>query len=108
LDELGRTYGNGSVRLTTRQSIQYHGVLKSDARRLIRAMNAKLVSTLAACGDVMRNVMCCPAILDDPARRSVQQTSEEIALRLAPQSGAYHDVWLDGEKLPHDHPLMTA
>jgi sulfite reductase (ferredoxin) len=98
LDELAREYGNGSIRLTTRQSIQYHGVLKGDVRPLIRAMNARLVSTLAACGDVMRNVMCCPALLNDPVRSEVQRTAMEIAHTLAPRSGAYHEVWLDGRE----------
>ncbi len=107
LDDLARNYGNGAIRLTTRQSIQYHGILKGDARDLIRTMNAQLLSTLAACGDNMRNVMCCPAILGDPARAAIQRTAEEIAISLAPQSGAYHDVWLDGEKLPQDHPWMS-
>ncbi len=106
LDALAKEYGQERMRLTTRQSIQYHGVIKGDIKKLIRGMNERLVSTLAACGDVMRNVMCCPIINDDPARAAIQKTSERIALELAPKSGAYHDIWLNGEKLDHDDPLL--
>jgi len=106
IDQLARDYGTEKLRLTTRQSVQYHWVVKGDIRQLIRGLNEKLVSTLAACGDVMRNVMCCPAIADDPARQRLQEIAEQIAMTLAPQTSAYHDIWLDGEKLDHDSPLI--
>lgn len=63
LDDIAQRYGNGSVRLTTRQSVQLHGVLKGDLRATIASINASLLSTLAACGDVNRNVMACSAPL---------------------------------------------
>ncbi len=107
LDDLSRRLAHGSIRLTTRQSIQYHGVVLGDARNLIRGMNEALISTLAACGDVMRNVMCCPAIDTDPARRTVQRHAEEIALALAPKTTAYHDIWLNGEKLKPGDPMLS-
>jgi sulfite reductase (ferredoxin) len=106
LDGLSRRVAHGSIRLTTRQSIQYHGVVIGDARTLIRGMNDVLISTLAACGDVMRNVMCCPAIDAYPARRTVQRHADEIALALAPRTTAYHEVWLNGEKLKADDPIF--
>jgi len=107
IDQLGLTIGQGSLRLTTRQSIQFHGVLKGDVRPLIRALNDTLVSTLAACGDVMRNVMCCPLIDGDPARRAVQQAALDIALALAPRTTSYHDIWLSGEKLKPHEPMHS-
>lgn len=107
MDHLARDYGDGKLRLTTRQSIQYHWVVKGDIKQLIRGLNDKLVSTLAACGDVMRNVMCCPTISGDPARQKLQEISERIAFSLAPQTTAYHDIWLDGEKLDSNDPLLN-
>ena len=62
-DHLARTIGNGSLRITTRQEFQLHGVLKEDLKSTIRRINESLLSTLAACGDVERNVLCCPAPL---------------------------------------------
>lgn len=108
LDALSRQVGGGSIRLTTRQSIQFHGVVLGDARTLIRGMNEALISTLAACGDVMRNVMCCPAIDRDPARLRVQRDAERIAMELAPRTTAYHDIWLDGERIKAGDPLLQS
>src|SRR5256886_10507258 len=69
LDELAGRYGNGTLRVTTRQDNQFHGVVKGDLKATIRELNDALVTTLGACGDVQRNVMCCPA-------RSEEHTSE--------------------------------
>ena len=66
--ELARTLGNGTLRITTRQEFQLHGVLKSDLPAAIRQINETLLSTLAACGDVERNVLCCPAPVHDALR----------------------------------------
>jgi sulfite reductase (ferredoxin) len=97
-DDLACRYGNGTVRFTTRQGIQLHGVLKGDLRPAIRSINESLLSTLAACGDVNRNVMACPAPLASRARSIVNDLAHQLALHLAPQSRAYHEIWLDGEK----------
>lgn len=97
LDELADTYANGTLRITTRQSIQYHGVLKSNLKSTIAAINATLLSTLAACGDVQRNVMASPAPFADEIHRSVQDVARGLARELAPATGAYHEIWLDGE-----------
>ncbi len=98
LADIAQRYGNGSVRLTTRQSVQLHGVLKGDLRATIASINASLLSTLAACGDVNRNVMACAAPL--PGRPHVQITAlaRTLALALAPRTKAYHEIWIDGEK----------
>ncbi|MGH7707700.1 MAG: NADPH-dependent assimilatory sulfite reductase hemoprotein subunit [Vulcanimicrobiaceae bacterium] len=103
-DDLAQRFGNGTVRLTTRQGIQLHGVLKGELRNTIHAINDALLSTLAACGDVNRNVMGCPAPLRDREHAGVSATAEAIANRLAPRSHAYHELWLDGERLPAEAP----
>jgi sulfite reductase (ferredoxin) len=107
LDALARLHGQGSLRLTTRQGLQYHGVLKGDLRTIIRSMNRALVTTLSACGDVARNVMCCPAVTGDPGRRAVHRAAQEIAAALVPRTRAYHEIWLDGERLRPDDPLLA-
>ncbi|HTX59464.1 MAG TPA: NADPH-dependent assimilatory sulfite reductase hemoprotein subunit [Verrucomicrobiae bacterium] len=97
-DELATRYGNGTLRLTTRQGIQLHGVLKGELRATIRAIDAALLTTLAACGDVNRNVMACPAPPATPLQASVAAAAHELAAHLTPRTRAYHELWLDGEK----------
>ncbi len=98
-DELADAYGNGTLRITTRQGFQLHGVLKGDLRPTLRRINDALLSTLAACGDVNRNVMACPAPVSSSAQVQVEDIARRIALHLAPRSPAYHEVWLDGEQI---------
>ena len=102
LDDIAGEYGNGTLRLTTRQGIQFHGILKGNLSQAIQGMNAALISTLGACGDVNRNVIACPAPLNDQPRREGQRLADAIAAHLAPRSKAYHDVWLNGERLSPD------
>lgn len=97
LDELADKYANGTLRITTRQSIQYHGVLKDNLKSTIAEINRTLLSTLAACGDVQRNVMASPAPFADEIHASVQDVAKRLAKELAPATGAYHEIWLDGE-----------
>lgn len=96
-DELASRYGSGSVRITTRQGIQLHGILKGDLHATIHEINETLLSTQSACGDVNRNVMACPAPEDDAAHEQVQAIAHQIAMHLAPRSRAYHELWIDGE-----------
>ncbi len=98
-DELADRFGNGTLRLTTRQSIQLHGILKGDLHSTIQSINTCLLSTLSACGDVNRNVMACPAPTANRAQAQVQDIAHQIAMRLAPRSKAYHEIWVDGEKV---------
>ncbi|MEK6676287.1 MAG: NADPH-dependent assimilatory sulfite reductase hemoprotein subunit [Planctomycetota bacterium] len=98
LDELADRYANHSLRVTTRQGIQYHGVLKKGLKKTIAGINQSLLTTLAACGDVERNVMGCPAPLGDSAHTTVQRLTKEIARELRPATKAYHEIWLNGEK----------
>ena len=98
-DELARLYGNGTLRITTRQGFQLHGVVKSDLHAAIANINAAGLTTLAACGDVNRNVMTCPRPANTAAEHAVQATAREIAKHLAPRTGAYREMWIDGEKI---------
>ncbi|MDY3551685.1 NADPH-dependent assimilatory sulfite reductase hemoprotein subunit [Gemmata sp. JC717] len=102
IDDLAARYGNGTLRLTTRQSIQLHGVLKGDLKATIAGINEALLSTLGGCGDVNRNVVCCPAPTGDPVRTQMQALADAVAAHLAPHAGrqAYHELWLNGEKVP--------
>jgi sulfite reductase (ferredoxin) len=100
LDKLADAYGNGTLRFTSRQGIQFHGVLKTHLKDTIAGINATLLTTLGACGDVSRNVMCCPApSRHDRIRDEMQTTARRLALHFAPRSAAYHDIWLNGQSL---------
>jgi sulfite reductase beta subunit-like hemoprotein len=99
LDRLAERYANGTLRITTRQGFQFHGVLKGDLKPTIAGVNQALATTIAACGDVRRNVMGCPVDLDHPAHAAVRRAAERIAEELSPTSRAYYEIWLDGEAL---------
>jgi sulfite reductase (ferredoxin) len=102
LDKLADAYGNGTLRFTSRQGIQFHSVLKAHLKDTIAGINATLLTTLGACGDVERNVMCCPAPLhNNGVRAEMQATARRLALHLAPRSGAYHEIWLNGQPVTH-------
>jgi sulfite reductase (ferredoxin) len=104
-DRLADEFGNGSIRLTTRQDIQLHGVFKKNIRAHIRALNDALVTTLGACGDVNRNVVCCPApIHQDSQRQQMYDLTATITAHFLPQTRAYHEIWLNGEKVALDPP----
>lgn len=91
-------YGNGTVRVTSRQGFQLHGVLKTNLKATIKAINDSKLTTLAACGDVERNVMCCPApIRNNPVRDELQVMADRIAEHLKPRTTAYYEIWLKDE-----------
>ncbi|QDU53974.1 NADPH-dependent assimilatory sulfite reductase hemoprotein subunit [Aeoliella mucimassa] len=93
--KLGQTLGDGTLRLTTRQGIQLHGVLKSNLKAAIRRINEVQLTTLAACGDVRRNLMCNPApYKNDPVYDKLQELAEDLAAELKPNTTAYHEIWL--------------
>jgi len=101
-DDLAGDYGNGTLRITTRECFQLHGVVKDDLRATLQALNAALVTSLGACGDIVRNVMACPAPTADPARQSVQAFALELSRALFPRTSAYHQIWIDGEEMIAD------
>jgi sulfite reductase (ferredoxin) len=91
-------YGNGTLRITSRQGFQLHGVLKENLREAIRGINQTMLTTLAACGDVERNVMCCPAPYENNAvRREMQAMADRVAEHLKPRTTAYYEIWLKDE-----------
>jgi ferredoxin-sulfite reductase len=98
LERIADQYANGTLRVTTRQGFQFHGVLKGDLKATIAGVNQELLTTIAACGDVERNVMGCSAPLADADHAAVREVAQAIARELRPRSGAYHEIWLDGEK----------
>jgi len=111
-DELSRRVGNDTIRITTRQEFQLHGVLKEDLEFTIRSINEMLLSTLAACGDVERNVLCCPAPIRDGVHEAMQADADRFASHCAPRSSSYWDIWVDGEKignsaLPPQGPILV-
>ena len=105
--DLCERYGNGTLRITDRQGFQLHGVVKGDLEGAIRGINESKLTTLGACGDLNRNVMCCPApYADSPVHREMQATAEALANHFKPQTSAYYEIWLrDGderEKVPEE------
>lgn len=113
--DLCEKLANGTVRITTRQGFQLHGVLKDNLKETIRAINDSKLTTFAACGDVNRNVMCCPApYRNNPVHDQMQQLSQDLADHFKPKTNSYFDIWLtdeDGEKInvsdfqPVDEPI---
>ncbi|MBW7894849.1 MAG: NADPH-dependent assimilatory sulfite reductase hemoprotein subunit [Opitutaceae bacterium] len=103
-DDLATQYGNNTLRLTTRQCIQFHGVLKSGLGPLIKRINESLLSTLAACGDVNRNVTASPTPATTKARDEVYADALRTALALAPKTPAYHAIWIDNVQLDLEAP----
>ncbi|GAK13279.1 LOW QUALITY PROTEIN: sulfite reductase [Geomicrobium sp. JCM 19039] len=99
IDNLATTYGNGTLKLTTRQAFQIHGILKWNMKASIRTINDSLMDTLAACGDVNRNVMCNPNPDESAVHQQVYECANELSDYLSPRTRAYHEIWLDEEKI---------
>ncbi len=96
-DRSRRSGATGRLRVTTRQDFQLHGVLKGDLKAAIRAINDALLTTLGGCGDVERNIMCCPAPWHDRLHREIHARLAGLVDGLAPVTRAYSEIWLDGE-----------
>lgn len=97
--DLGAQLGDGTLRITTRQGLQLHGVLKSNLKQAIRRINDVQLTTLAACGDVRRNLMCSPApYKNDPVYDKMQVLADQLAAELKPQTTAYAEIWLTDEE----------
>ncbi len=95
LDGLADEYGNGSLRITTRQGIQFHGIIKNELKPTVAAINRTLLTTQAACGDVVRNVMTSPAPVRDAAHARIEDDARALSAALLPASRAYHQIFLD-------------
>jgi sulfite reductase (ferredoxin) len=93
--DLCEKYGNGTLRITTRQGFQLHGVIKQNLKAAVKGINDTLLTTRAACGDVERNVVCCPApFKNNSVRDEMQAMADRIAEHLRPRTSAYHEIWL--------------
>lgn len=99
MDELARQYGNGTLKLTTRETFQMHGILKWNMKKTIQKINSVLLDTIAACGDVNRNVMCASNPYQSDVHAEVYEWSKKLSDDLLPRTRAYHEIWLDEEKV---------
>ncbi len=99
VDRMADDYANGTIKLTTRQAFQFHGVIKKNLKQTIKEINQFAMDTIAACGDVNRNVMCNPNPYLSDVHAEVLKVSQAISDHLTPQTRAYHEIWLDGEKV---------
>jgi sulfite reductase (ferredoxin) len=99
LDDLAAQYGGGSLRVTTRQAIQFHGVVKGELKAAIAGINQTLLTTLAACGDVVRNVTATPAPIADAVHKRLQDDARLLSTSLLPLTRAYHEIWLGEERV---------
>ncbi len=98
-DRLATQFANGTIKLTTRQAFQFHGIIKTNLKRTIAGINEAAMDTIAACGDVNRNVMCNPNPYLSNIHAQALKAAQEISAHLTPQTRAYHEIWLDGEKV---------
>src|SRR5437016_3220717 len=98
-DDLASRYGNNTLRITTRQDFQFHGIIKSSLRQTIKSLNDALVSTIAACGDVERNVMAPPTPATSPLVDRVIAEASRLSTALSPVTRGYHAIWLEGQEL---------
>ncbi|KAJ1410221.1 Sulphite reductase, ferredoxin dependent [Sesbania bispinosa] len=104
MDDLADQFGIGTLRLTTRQTFQLHGVSKTNLKTVMGTIIRNMGSTLGACGDLNRNVLAPPAPFVRKDYLFAQQTAEDIAALLSPQSGFYYDIWVDGERIVSSEP----
>jgi len=98
-ETIARERGNGTLRLTTRQTIQFHGIIKSNLRLAIRGINDAMLDTIAACGDVNRNVIARVNPWQSRSHAEVAQLARTIGGHLLPRSRAWHEIWIDGEQI---------
>jgi sulfite reductase (NADPH) hemoprotein beta-component len=99
VDRIANTWCNSTIRLTSRQAYQLHGIVKRDLKKTIAEINAALLDTIAACGDVNRNVMCNPNPHQSRLHAEVYEYARRISEHLTPRTTAYHEIWLDEELL---------
>jgi len=97
MDSLSSQYADHTLKLTTRQAFQFHGVFKRNLKKTIKEINKSLLDTLAACGDVNRNVMCSANPFESTVHAEVAEDAKRISAHLTPQTNAYHEIWMDGK-----------
>jgi sulfite reductase (NADPH) hemoprotein beta-component len=105
VDDLATRYGNDTLRVTSRQGLQFHHVVKKDLRALVKGINDTLLTTLAACGDNTRNIMAPPAPAMNGLAAEVREHARQVAVALAPRTPSYHAIWIDGTELKLNEPF---
>jgi sulfite reductase (ferredoxin) len=101
-DELADRYGDGTLRITTRQAFQFYGIVKRDLRGTIHDLNEALITTFGSCGDVVRNVVSCSAPVGGVGgtlRRQVARCARRVSDELLPRTRAYHEIWVEGARV---------
>jgi len=98
-DKMAGELGNPTLRITTRQTFQFHGVFKKNLKELIRTVNEAECTTSGTCGDIVRNVLADPAPFESRKKIKLQEYAKAVSDQFLSQSGAYCDIWLDGEKM---------
>jgi sulfite reductase (NADPH) hemoprotein beta-component len=104
LDKLSDTHANGTLKITTRQAFQFHGILKENLWQTVNQINGALLDTLAACGDVNRNVMCNPNPEQSSLHAETLRVTRALSAHLSPRTRAYHEIWLGDELVAGGHP----
>jgi sulfite reductase (NADPH) hemoprotein beta-component len=107
LDSLADTHANGTLKLTTRQAFQFHGILKENLWQTINQVNRSLLDTLAACGDVNRNVMCNPNPEQSSLHAETLRISRALSEHLSPRTRAYHEIWVGSDLVAGGEPDDT-
>ena len=103
LDAICNQYSNKTLRITTRQTIQFHGVIKGNLQKTLNEINKSLIVTYGACGDVVRNVLACPVCDVDPKYFiNLNELARKISDHLLPKTRAYYEIWIDGEKVENE------
>ena len=98
LDDLTNEFSDPSLRITTRQTIQFHGVLKGNLKKIINTVSTMLLSTYGACGDVVRNVTTVAAPINDQIHNQLRQDALKISSHFLPSSTSYGQIWINGDK----------
>jgi sulfite reductase (NADPH) hemoprotein beta-component len=106
IDRIATDYANGTMRITTRATFQLHGIIKSNMKRALQAINAAGLNTIAACGDVNRGVMSVANPYLSRAHREAYDTALKVNADLLPRTGAYSEIWLDGAPAPDQSPPL--
>ncbi|MBL0318664.1 MAG: NADPH-dependent assimilatory sulfite reductase hemoprotein subunit [Alphaproteobacteria bacterium] len=99
MDDLCDQFANGTLRITTRETFQFHCIVKKNMKPFIKAINEALLSTLSACGDVVRNILWTSAPIKDAKHKIIEDLGYALAKHFAPQTHAYHEIWIDGENI---------
>jgi len=103
LDDLTNEFSDPSLRITTRQTIQFHGVLKGNLKKIINTVSTMLLSTYGACGDVVRNVTTIAAPINDQIHNQLRQDALKISSHFIPSSTSYGQIWINGDKYEYSN-----